>query len=150
MCALKKHFFWLTPAILPLFQAERVVGRVRSAVGRSGRPFEEVVNLPEKLFTMALLRLYTTIMHTSSMWDCKMTVFFWPFGFDSSAVVKAMSALSKIQWDDKGHRFHRTILWRCGTCVSTWQLGTRSFVDSADQVDVELGPHPKRVGKPSE
>ena len=24
-------------------QAERVVGRVRSAVGRSGRPFEEVV-----------------------------------------------------------------------------------------------------------
>ena len=25
------------------FQAERVVGRVRSAVGRSGRPFEEVM-----------------------------------------------------------------------------------------------------------
>lgn len=72
MCASKKHF-WLTPAILPLFQAERVVGRVRSAVGRSGRPFEEVVNLPEKLFTMALLWLPPSCIPQAcgiAKWQC--------------------------------------------------------------------------------
>ena len=91
----------LTPPVLPLFQAERVVGRVRSAVGRSGRPFEEVANLPKRLLTMALLWLPTSCIpqacemqnDRNMLWFSSPLLLlnvlmccFSPFGFDSAVI----------------------------------------------------------------